>query len=476
MVLFMKTNFLVIDLDNSLIKTDLFKEALCILLITKPWVFIKTLLIAIKSKAKAKSFVLKEYKTDFKTLPFDQRILDLLIKYKAKNYKIILATGASIDNANQIASHIGLIDEVIASDKNQNQIGKKKLETIKKKIGNDFIYIGDSRTDLPIWNYCKKAIIVGPKSYIINSLKKNNVKVIDIFKKNKSIIYIIAKQLRLHQWSKNTLIFVPPLASHQLFNHDILINSLIGFFSFSFIASGIYTINDILDLKHDREHPIKRKRPLASGDLSILGGLFLSMFCIFIGGFLSYSLGSKFIIICITYFILNLFYSFFLKKIIILDVIILMCFYTLRIIAGHFPHEIEYSPWLLSFSIFLFFSLGLLKRFVDVKTLQKNNSGIIGGRGYKVEDGKMLMSLGSCSGLISTLVLILYTGGEQVQRFYQYPMFLVSLSPMMLFWISRIWLLADRGIIDKDPLQFIIKDKISYLILFISMSILFIST
>ena len=153
-----------------------------------------------------------------------------------------------------------------------------------------------------------------------------------------------------------------------------------------------------------------------------------------------------------------------------------MCFYTLRIIAGHFPHEIEYSPWLLSFSIFLFFSLGLLKRFVDVKTLQKNNSGIIGGRGYKVEDGKMLMSLGSCSGLISTLVLILYTGGEQVQRFYQYPMFLVSLSPMMLFWISRIWLLADRGIIDKDPLQFIIKDKISYLILFISMSILFIST
>ena len=153
-----------------------------------------------------------------------------------------------------------------------------------------------------------------------------------------------------------------------------------------------------------------------------------------------------------------------------------MSFYTLRIIAGHFPHEIEFSPWLLSFSIFLFFSLGLLKRYIDLKTLQKNSIEIISGRGYKIEDGKILMSLGSCSGLIATLVLILYTGGDQVQRFYQHPIFLVGLSPIMLFWISRIWLLAYRGFINKDPLSFIIKDKISYLILFIFISILFIST
>jgi len=472
----MKNNFLVVDLDNSLIKIDLFQEALCKILITKPWIFAKTLFIALKNKSKAKEFISKVYKPDYKTLPFNQRVLDLLIEYKAKGYKIILATGASIDNANQIANHIGLIDKVIASEKNQNQIGVKKLETIKKNIGSDFIYIGDSRKDLPIWSYCKKAIIVGSKNYIINSLKNNNVKVINILKKSKSLIQIIVNQLRLHQWSKNTLLFVPALASHQLFIYDVLFNGLIGFFSFSFIASGIYTINDIVDLKHDRRHPIKRERPIASGDLSVLGGIFLFIFCIIVGGFLSYSLGFPFIIICLTYFLLNLFYSFYLKKIIILDVVILMSFYTLRIIAGHFPHEIEFSPWLLSFSIFLFFSLGLLKRYIDLKTLQKNSIEIISGRGYKIEDGKILMSLGSCSGLIATLVLILYTGGDQVQRFYQHPIFLVGLSPIMLFWISRIWLLAYRGFINKDPLSFIIKDKISYLILFIFISILFIST
>jgi 4-hydroxybenzoate polyprenyltransferase len=459
----LKRKILVIDLDESLLKIDLFKEALSKSLLKQPWLFFKTL--AIGNRAKAKTFISKKFEIEWHTLPFDNKVINIIANYRGKGYQIVLVTGAPYSYAESIANYLGLFDKVIATDVDRNNVGGNKLDAIKNEIGDDFIYLGDSVKDLPIWLHCKKAILVGAKNNTIKKLKENNVEIIDIVKKEKSLFRLIIKQLRVHQWSKNILLFVPAAASHQLFAAGVFMNALQGFIAFSLLASSIYILNDIVDIDHDRYHPNKKNRPIASGDLSIFNASGLLLVCFIGWAFLAFDLGQLFLVVSGIYIALNLLYSFSLKRIIILDVILLMFFYTLRLIAGHVLDAIPLSPWLLAFTMFLFFSLGLLKRYVDIIIMRENNA-LIGGRGYLIDDGNMLMSLGVSSGLISALVLILYTGSDQVREFYSTPLILIALTPVMLYWISRMWLMAERGKIISDPVLFAIKDKHTYIIIF----------
>ena len=206
--------FLVVDLDDSLLKVDLFKETLCKSLLKQPWIFLKTVLLASSSKAKAKTFISKECRTDCRILPYNNKIVEIIVSYKEKGYKILLATGAPHGYAQPIANYLGLFDGVIATDERNNNVGKNKLDAIKDQVGDNYIYLGDSKKDMPIWRHCKKAIMVGVNKHIEKKLKKNNVEIIDIVKKEKSIITVLIKQLRVYQWSKNLLLFVPALASH----------------------------------------------------------------------------------------------------------------------------------------------------------------------------------------------------------------------------------------------------------------------
>jgi len=291
-------------------------------------------------------------------------------------------------------------------------------------------------------------------------------------KKIKSNFRILFQQLRIHQWSKNLLLFVPALASHQLLNSSVLINALIGFIAFSLLASSMYIFNDIVDIDHDRKHPKKKNRPIAAGELSIFSAYVILLVCLMGGGLAAQYLGNTSFLMAVGYIVLNLLYSFHLKKVVILDVILLMSFYTLRLIAGHIPDAMPLSPWLLSFSIFLFFSLGLLKRYVETIVIRENNTTLLHGRSYSINDGRILMSLGVGSGLISTMVLVLYTGSEQVEQFYTTPMLLVGLSPIALYWISRMWLLAARGVIESDPVFFAVKDKVTYAVAIMFLAIM----
>lgn len=286
---------------------------------------------------------------------------------------------------------------------------------------------------------------------------------------------VLFRQLRIHQWSKNILLFIPALASHQLMKPGVFINAFTGFITFSLLASSIYVLNDIVDVNHDRKHPKKKNRPIAAGDLSMFSAYAVLSVCFLAGGGLALGFGTTFIFVATLYIVLNLLYSFYLKKVIILDVILLMSFYTLRLIAGHVPDAIPLSPWLMSFSIFLFFSLGLLKRYVDIIVMRESNLSHISGRGYTIDDGNMLMSLGVGSGLVSALVLILYTGSEQVNLFYATPILLVALAPVMLYWISRMWLMAERGKIKSDPVLFALKDTHSFVVALCFLSLLIIS-
>ena len=465
--------FLIVDLDKSLLKIDLFKELLGKSLLNKPWLFCKTAFMAITSRAKAKIFISKEFKIEWHTLPFDNRVINIIANYREKGYQIILATGAPDCYARPIANYLGLFDKVIATDIDINNVGGNKLEAIKNEVGDDFIYLGDSVKDLPIWLYCKKSILVRDNINIKKKLEKNSVEIIDIVKREKSILGVLLKQIRVHQWTKNLLLFVPALASHQIMMPEIFINALKSFIAFSMLASSVYVFNDIVDVDHDRKHPKNKSRPIANGNLSIFSAYSILLVCFLIGGWLALGLGTPFIILTTIYIVLNLLYSFYLKKVIILDVILIMSFYTLRLIAGHVPNEILLSPWMLSFSIFLFFSLGLLKRYVDTIIMHENNEPFLSGRSYSINDSNMLMTLGTGSGLVSALVLILYTGSDQIQQFYTTPMVLVALAPVMLYWISRLWLMAERGMIKSDPVLYVVKDKISYLTFLIVLILLF---
>jgi len=290
----------------------------------------------------------------------------------------------------------------------------------------------------------------------------------------KSIYLILHRQLRFHQYSKNLLVFIPSLASYNFLNYEVIKNSFIAFLAFSIVASSAYVFNDIVDIDNDRMHPQKKTRPIASGEMSILTAYIILISLVIIGLSLSFYLGYLFLIIILIYISLNILYSLFAKQIIILDLIFLMSFYNIRIIAGHIPNTIPFSPWLISFSIFIFFSLGLLKRYIDIFILKENSLNICSGI-YSKEDSNIMLSLGIASGLVSVLVIILYTDSKQVLQFYSTPMILIGLAPLMLYWISRLWLMAIRGRINTDPVLYVLKDKITYIVALIFAFLIIIS-
>jgi 4-hydroxybenzoate polyprenyltransferase and related prenyltransferases len=246
---------LVVDLDNSLIKIDLFVEKLLKSIFINPFKFLTAIKLLFKNKAAAKDYIAKNFPINPQVLPYNKNVLKIIERYKKNNYKIILSTGASSLNAHSIANHLALFDETISSDGKTNNIGYSKLDKIKSLVGNEFVYLGDSNADIPIWTFCKQAIIVNPNRSTTNRLKNKKVKILEIFKNQNyfSKIKLIIKQLRVHQWAKNSLIFIPAISSFQ----EIGLSYVHGFLSFSFLASSIYIINDIIDLDRDRIHPKK---------------------------------------------------------------------------------------------------------------------------------------------------------------------------------------------------------------------------
>ncbi len=457
---------LIVDLDKSLIKIDLFSELLCIAIINNPIIFLKTLFFLCKSKAYAKKFLSENIIIDLKNIPYNQSVVELINEYKENDYKIILTTGASKIHAEKIVQYLKIFDDFISSDEKINNVRNTKLKLIKNRYDTKFTYIGSSLKDISIWKECGKAIIVGKKKTVEKKLRAINVNIIQVLDDKNKLGHNVLNQLRVYQWSKNFLLFIPSISSHKIFepNYDY-INSLYGFFSFSLAASSIYILNDIIDLQNDREHPQKAIRPLASGQISTFFGLILFLICFSSSLMTSLLIGIDFFTIIIVYFFLNLIYSKYIKKLIVIDVILLTLFYVIRIIAGHFMDNIIFSSWLFSFSTCLFLSLVLLKRYSELIFLKKKNLSLDTGKGYASEDASIIQTVGISSGLISALLLILYSRSEQAQTLYQTPIILAALAPSIILWISRIWLRAKRGEINIDPVLYLLRDRYLYYII-----------
>lgn len=280
------------------------------------------------------------------------------------------------------------------------------------------------------------------------------------------------RALRIHQWAKNIIILVPVVTAHQVTNGAVVLKAVLGLILFSLAASAVYLLNDILDLDADRQHPVKRNRPFASGELSILVGLFASL-VLFVAAIMgALVLPLTFLAVLCAYLLINTFYSTILKRLLMADVICLAILYTIRIIAGHAATGIKYSPWLLAFAFLLFFSLAMVKRFSELLLSRSEGRGDVNGRGYLACDLEPVAMLGISSGSLAILVLVIYVTSEEVRILYRHPEILLLMAPVMLYWVGRIWTLAHRGHIHDDPVIFALHDKVSYVAGALSLAIM----
>lgn len=281
-----------------------------------------------------------------------------------------------------------------------------------------------------------------------------------------STVRVWSGALRVHQWPKNLLIFIPLLAAHEVTNLDLVIKAVAAFTIFCFLASAVYILNDIKDVNEDKLHPSKRNRPIASGNLSIQAGFSGALILIGISIGAAFGLlGLEFFLVTISYLLITTLYTYLLRRYWILDVVTLALLYTIRIIAGGVATSLELTFWILAFSMFIFFSLAMVKRFAELRQMSEQGlDNSIYGRGYIMEDTNMIASMGSASGYIAVAVLALYINDLSASELYRWPQLIWLACPVMLYWITRIWMLANRGLITNDPLVFALKDKGSLIV------------
>jgi 4-hydroxybenzoate polyprenyltransferase len=455
---------LCVDLDGTLLRSDSLLETMLVLIKERPFCIVLLPFWLLKGKAHFKRQIAQRVTLDVTCLPYHPELLSYLRDEHRLGRNIVLATGADIAIARRIADHLGFFSMVLATDGVSNLTGLNKLQSLKNYLGNtEFVYAGNSKVDIPIWVASNNAILVNaPKR-----LKPRIAGVtgtIRVFEEPRPSVWTIARAIRVHQWAKNLLIFIPVIAGHQFSKISSMTEAIIAFIAFSLCSSAAYVTNDLLDLDADRHHPTKKHRAFAAGKLSLKTGMIALPILCLTGFLLGWFLSPRFAAILGLYFASTLAYSFVLKRLLLIDVFVLASLYTLRIMAGAAATHIAISYWLLLFSLFLFLSLAFLKRFSELQRQHRDGKQVSKSRGYLLADIEQLASMGSASGYITALILALYINSEDVRILYKRPEFLWFICPLILYWISRSWLIARRGEMSDDPVIFAIKDPSTYAI------------
>jgi 4-hydroxybenzoate polyprenyltransferase len=455
---------LAVDLDGTLIRTDMMWESLAGLLRHEPLALLAVPVWWLRGRAHLKRELAARVCIDAATLPYNLPFLDWLKEQRRAGRKIVLATASDRAMAAPIAQHLGIFDEVLSSDGQTNLRDTAKLKLLTEKFGaRGFDYAGNSAPDLDVWAGSREAIVVNAGRGLAQRAAERT-KLGPAFLAGKSRFGVLIRGLRPHQWIKNLIVFVPVLTAHHLAERSSLSAAARAFAAFCLCASAAYLMNDLLDLEADRHHAAKRSRPFASGELPLSVGFLATPVLLLLGLGLTLSLPASLTMLIGGYFIATLCYSWRIKQIPLLDVFFLAGLYTVRLAAGHLATGIAWSAWLLIFSMFIFLSLALVKRFQELRAVRQQEGAAVKGRGYMAEDLELVTTLGIASGLMAVLVLALYVNSEQVLKLYAHPTLLLFACPLLLYWISRIWFLAHRGQLHEDPTEFAVKDWVSYLI------------
>jgi 4-hydroxybenzoate polyprenyltransferase/phosphoserine phosphatase len=454
---------LAVDLDGTLVRTDTLAEALFGLLRERPAAALGLLPALSGGRARLKARLAAQVELDPALLPLNDPLVEWLRGQRDAGRRLVLVTAADQRIAKAVAARVDLFDEVMASDGTLNLKGSAKAAALVERFGaGGFDYVGDAWADLLVWRSARRAIVVGGARRV--RAARGVAEVERVFPPPVPLARALPRAMRPHQWVKNLLLFLPLLAAHQITDAPALAAAMLAFAAFGLTASAVYLLNDLLDLPADRRHPRKRHRPFAAGDLSLATGLALVPALLGAAALLALLLPPAFAAILAGYFVITSAYSFGLKRVPMVDVMLLAGLYTIRVVAGAAAIAIMPSFWLLAFSMFIFLSLALVKRYTELDALRARGELTASGRGWHVDDLPLVQSLGVSAGLICVLVLALYIDSTAAQALYALPEALWLVCPALLYWVSRLWLKTHRGEVHDDPVVFALRDRMSVII------------
>lgn len=449
---------LVVDLDGTLIQTDLLHETTLLLAKQRPLALAALPLWLAQGKARLKQRIVDHVTPDYATLPYPPELLDWLRLQRDTGRRLVLCTASDQRLAQGVADHLGLFDEVMGSDGSTNLSGESKAARLVARFGEGgFDYAGNSSDDLPVWRHAREAIVVSASARVADAARAQG-KVAREFPGPRASLRTWLKALRLHQWLKNLLVFLPLLGAFRL-DAGLLANALTAFLAYGLCASSVYVVNDLMDLESDRIHPRKRSRPFASGDIGVPRALLSAGLLLAGSVLLSLQLPRAFGLTLLVYYALTLAYTFFLKRRVLVDCIALGMLYTMRIVAGVAATGLPHSFWFLAFPLFLFLSLAFVKRYSELQAMQSLGRAGAAGRGYLASDAPLVMAMGVASGFCAVLLLALYLNSDVVVQRYAHPDRLWLTLPVVLYWISHMWMQAQRGQLSDDPVVFAVKDR-----------------
>lgn len=452
---------LFVDLDGTLIKSDLLLESILLLIKRNPFAALMIPLWLLKGRANLKHQLAQRVDIPYQLLPRNPEFHAYIQQQGETGRDIVLISASNQQQVREISQHWGLFIDAIGSDEELNLKAETKLLRILQlnhKAG--FSYAGNSSADLPIWDEADEVVMVNCAESLSKKLKneKNSITRFDTPGSNLRKFFLA---MRPHQWLKNSLIFLPLILSHQANQLDLFLQTCIAFVSFSLCASSVYFVNDMLDLNSDRQHHSKRFRQFASGKLPLVYGFLGAPVLLVVSFAVALLLPVDFIATLILYWMLTTLYSLYLKRLIVVDVLTLATLYTLRIIAGSAAISVVTTIWLLSFSFFLFLGLAMLKRFVEYSNLLATEREIVEGRGYSTASLKMLSFAGGASGLIAVGVFAVYINAPDTTQLYANPGLLWLICPLLLLLLARMWRFAHQGKLDEDPVLFAATDHSS---------------
>ena len=454
---------LVVDLDGTLLKTDTLVEMVAEGLFNRPLRTLWTMRAGLRGRATLKAELTRISRLEMAGLPLRSSMMEHLEQQHALGRPLHLVSAADEQTVAKIAARLGLFDQVHGSDGQTNLKGRHKLQRLQALFPDGFSYAGDSSADLAVWAGAHGIVLAGASPGVARRARALGKPIEAEMDVGRPALRVWRKALRLHQWAKNVLVFVPLLLSGGL-SIEKALTCLAGFFLIGVAASGTYLINDLADLASDRQHRSKRNRPLASGDLPLAQGLLAAPLMIAFALAGAAVISPAFAVALVVYVVTTLAYSLRLKRVALADVMVLAGLYTLRLVMGTVLASATFSPWLLTFSLFFFFAMSLAKRHVEVTTTDAPRELELPGRGYRPSDAPLTLSLGIATSTASVLVIVEYMMSEAFPSgVYRFPEALWAAPILLGLWICRIWLVAHRGKLDDDPVAFALRDRLSLL-------------
>ncbi|OWV88976.1 UbiA family prenyltransferase [Rhizobium sp. R693] len=453
---------IVVDLDDTLIVTDTLYEQIAKGLFTRPFGVLRAFCSLPKGRAALKAHLAHEIDLKDTTLPIREDLVQWLHQQADHGREIHLCSAAAQPVVETVARRLGIFASATGSTE-ANLKGKAKAAYLKQRFPEGFTYAGDSTADVAVWKAASGIVLAGASSSVANAARNLNKPIEAEFKNKQLPLKDLLKALRVHHWSKNILIFLPLVFGHAWHDPSLIIRTFLAFFCLLMVTSATYLLNDLADLNADRLHWSKRNRALASGRMSIPVGLALSGTLLFVGFASALALAPAFAGALASYLVLTGCYSLGLKRVPLLDTLIIGVLFTVRIIMGVVLFSRPSPAWLLTFSVFFFFSLAVTKRHTEIiRAGVTGETHSLTSRGYRVEDAPLTLTLGIASAIASLVVLVLFIIEEMLPAsVYSHPQLLSGMPLILSIWLGRIWLLAHRGNMNDDPVSFALRDRIS---------------